>query len=283
MNNRPLVSVNIPTYNAARTLEKCLAHIANQQYPNIEIVIIDSESTDATLEIVGRYQARVLKAGDLADARKVGVLGSKGDYVYFLDADQYIEPDLIAECVKECEQNGYDAVTFVERQVIHSDTYFQRLLDYDKWVFHFAEDDDPISGDAIPRFFRRSILLNITWPENLYAIEHNIIYHQAVKQGAKVKFRKDLSFLHDDSINTYSKFIRNFYTHGKSYVTALKQDRELVLSHSLPRRSYFSKRAFSKPLYWPGLILLYVTKGLAAGCGVVSYLLSGGKFKRGKV
>ncbi|MCX7919872.1 MAG: glycosyltransferase family 2 protein [bacterium] len=279
----PLVSINIPTYNAARTLAKCLDHVKNQVYPNIEIVIIDSDSTDETIEIARRYQTRILTAGDLAEARKVGVLESYGEYVYFLDADQYIEPNLIAECVKECEENGYDAVTFVERQVIHNNTYFQRLLDYDKWVFHTAEDDDPIAGDAIPRFFRRSILLEITWPENLYAIEHNIIYHQAVKKGAKVKFRKDLSFLHDDSINTYSKFIRNFYTHGKSYIPALKQDRELVLAHSLPRRSYFSKRAFSKPLYWPGLILLYLTKGIAAGCGVLSYILAGGKFKRGKV
>lgn len=278
-----MVSINIPTYNAARTLDKCLAHVANQQYPNIEIVIIDSDSKDQTIEIATKYHARILNAGDLADARKVGVLGSKGDYVYFLDADQYIEPNLIAECVKECELNGFDAVTFVERQFIHDDTYFQRLLDYDKWVFHFAEDDDPVSGDAIPRFFRRSILLDITWPENLYAIEHNIIYHQAVKQGAKVKFRQDLSFLHDDSINSYGKFIRNFYTHGKSYLPALKQDRELVLAHSLPRRSYFSKRAFTKPLYWPGLILLYISKGIAAGFGVVSYLIAGGKFKRGKV
>lgn len=283
MLNTPLVSINIPTYNAARTLEKCLAHVVNQQYPNIEIVIIDSDSKDQTITIATKYRARILNAGDLADARKVGVLGSQGEYVYFLDADQYMEPNLIAECVKECELSGYDAVTFVERQVIHDDTYFQRLLDYDKWVFHFAEDDDPVSGDAIPRFFRRRILLDITWPENLYAIEHNIIYHQAVKKGAKVKFRNDLSFLHDDSINTYSKFIRNFYTHGKSYLPALKQDRELVLSHSLPRRAYFSKRAFSKPLYWPGLIVLYITKGLAAGCGVVSYLIAGGKFKRGKV
>jgi glycosyltransferase involved in cell wall biosynthesis len=279
----PLVSVNIPTFNAGRTLEKCLRYVKNQAYQNIEIVIIDSESKDATIEIANRYQASILKAGDLAHARKVGVLGSNGEYVYFLDADQYMEPILIEECVKECEQNGYDAVTFVERQVIHTDTYFQRLLDYDKWVFHAAEDDDPVSGDAIPRFFRRSILLDITWPENLYAIEHNIIYHQAVKKGAKVKFRQDLSFQHDDSIDTYSKFIRNFYTHGKSYLPALKQDRELVLAHSLPRRAYFSKRAFSKPFYWPGLILLYVTKGISAGCGVASYLISGRKFKRGKV
>ncbi|MDD5618638.1 MAG: glycosyltransferase family A protein, partial [Candidatus Omnitrophica bacterium] len=84
--NTPLVSVNTPTYNSAKTLEETLSSIANQTYKNTEIIIIDSSSKDKTLEIARKYGAKIFNADSLALARKVGVENSSGKYIFLLDS-----------------------------------------------------------------------------------------------------------------------------------------------------------------------------------------------------
>ncbi len=54
----PLVSVIIPTYNSSRTLEKCLESIKNQTYKNVEIIVVDNNSTDNTKEIAKKYTGK---------------------------------------------------------------------------------------------------------------------------------------------------------------------------------------------------------------------------------
>lgn len=81
MDIKPLVSINIPTYNSEKTLDQCLSSVKNQTYKKIEIIIIDSYSTDRTIEIAKKFSAEILTAESLATARKTGVEGSKGKYI----------------------------------------------------------------------------------------------------------------------------------------------------------------------------------------------------------
>mgnify|MGYP001607395023 CR=1 FL=1 len=65
--------------------------------------------------------------------------------------------------------------------------------------------------------------------------------------------------------------MKKYYKYGKGYFLALKRDPSTIVAHSLPRRSYLSKAALSKPNYFFGLIILYVAKALAASFGALSY------------
>lgn len=268
---KPLVSVNIPTYNSERTLEECLHSVKNQTYPYIEIIIIDSYSKDRTLEIAKDYGAQVFFADSLSEARKVGIKNSRGKYIFFLDSDQYIESKVIQKCLIECEKNGHDAITLFEKSLIEKNTFVEKIIAYDKWLFHSQEDDDAIYGTAIPRFFKAYLFENITWPKGLLGFEHNIIYHEVAKQDANVKFIKDLHIYHHE-VGSFSKVFKKFYRYGHSYIPALGQDRKLVFFHSMPRRIYFTKKAFDKPLYLVGLFVLYFIKIFAAGIGIISYV-----------
>jgi glycosyltransferase involved in cell wall biosynthesis len=274
-NNQPLVSINIPTFNSASTFEKTLASIKAQHYPNIEIVVVDGYSKDDTLKIARKYGVKVGYALAVGEARKLAYEISKGKYIFYLDSDQTIGSDVVSKLVDECESGGWDAITIFEDSMILNNSYLEKVIAYDKWVFHTLEDDDAIMGAAIPRFFRRSILSKINWPTKLFMFEHNAIYLETLAAGAKVKFRPDIHFNHYEQ-NTLVKYIKRFYHYGQSYPICLKYYPKEVLAHSLPRRAYFSIKALSNPPLWLGVIGLYVVKGLSAGFGAIAYLTRGG-------
>lgn len=97
-----LISVIVPIYNVEKYLEKCLKSICNQTYHNLDIVLVDDGSTDNSSTICDNYtqkdkriQTIHKKNGGLSDARNCGISHSKGDYLIFVDSDDYIDLDMI--------------------------------------------------------------------------------------------------------------------------------------------------------------------------------------------
>ena len=97
------VSVLVPIYNASEYLGKCLDSIVNQTYENIEIILIDDGSTDSSLEICQRYASnddriRVIhqENAGISAVRNRCLSEAVGDYVFFIDSDDWIDPDTIS-------------------------------------------------------------------------------------------------------------------------------------------------------------------------------------------
>ncbi|MDD5005793.1 MAG: glycosyltransferase family 2 protein [Candidatus Omnitrophica bacterium] len=264
------VSINIPTYNSGKTLEETLVSIANQTYKNIEVIIIDSFSKDRTIEIAKKYGANIFTADSLALARKVGVENSSGKYIFLVDSDQTLDNDTVERCVAVCEERGFDVVTLFEKSRITKNTLAERIIAYDKWLFHSLHDDDPIHGTAIPRFFKAEYMKRIDFLNNPpITFEHSMIHNEIVKMGAKVKFID--SHIYHYETPTFRDVFKKFKRYGYYYVPALKKDANLVFHHSLPRRAYFSPKAFKNPLLLMGLFYLYFVKGIATFAGILSY------------
>jgi len=100
----PLVSIVIPTYNAERWLAATLESVFAQSYPNLEIVIVDDESTDQTPALARTYQNRGVQVirqpnRGAASARNHGLRLSRGQFVKFLDADDLLSPESISQQV----------------------------------------------------------------------------------------------------------------------------------------------------------------------------------------
>ena len=89
----PLVSVIVPSYNYLRYIDRCLESVLTQDYPNIEIIVVDDGSTDGSLEYLKGLSAtiKVLQQENqgVSVARNRGLLESKGEFVAFLDADDF--------------------------------------------------------------------------------------------------------------------------------------------------------------------------------------------------
>lgn len=107
---QPLVSVIVPTKNSAQFLEACLASIQAQTYPNLELIVVDNHSTDATQAIAKRFTEQVFTKGPERSAQvNYGVSKAQGEFVYKVDSDFVLEPNVVDECVKKAA-NGFDAV-----------------------------------------------------------------------------------------------------------------------------------------------------------------------------
>jgi glycosyltransferase involved in cell wall biosynthesis len=107
---RPRVSVIIPAYNAARTIDQTLDSVLSQTFQDFEVVVVDDGSTDDTPAVLARRrpQARVLtkvNEGRPAAARNLGVRASCGEYVAFVDADDTWHPDKLARQVAMLDHN----------------------------------------------------------------------------------------------------------------------------------------------------------------------------------
>lgn len=267
----PLVSVIVPTYNSAATLLECLGALASQYYKNIEIIIADSFSKDKTKEIARSFTKNIIDAGSLALARKKGIDLATGKYILFLDSDQIINPDTIELSVRVCEEEGYDGVTHFERSKIHKNTLVERLINYDKWIFHSEEDDDPVYGTAEPRFFKADFVRKIDFLDNPpITFELAIINLKMIQMGAKIKFVN--AYINHYETPTFWDVAKKFYRYGFYYMPALKRFRKLVVHHSMPRRTYFTRRAVRRPILLLGLFVLYGIKGIATFAGIVTYL-----------
>lgn len=115
--NNPLISIIIPCYNLSGFLEPCLNSCILQTYNNLEIIVLNDGSLDDTKNIIDYYaqlDSRIVPINKnnegVAKTRKTGIEKSSGDYIFFLDGDDYIPIDAIEILVKKILDNNSDIV-----------------------------------------------------------------------------------------------------------------------------------------------------------------------------
>ena len=114
----PKVSIIIPIYNVEQYLPKCLDSVINQTYKNLEIICVNDCSLDDSLEICQQYATKDSRIkiidrkqnGGLSATRNSGLEVASGEYVYFIDSDDYIDLDYIEKMVSEAIKNDAKVV-----------------------------------------------------------------------------------------------------------------------------------------------------------------------------
>lgn len=110
----PLVSVIIPNYNYLRYIDKCLESVFNQDYPNIEVIVVDDGSTDGSLEYLESLTnpVKILRQRNqgVSIARNIGLFESKGEFIAFLDADDFWDSSKISKQVNILASSNVDLV-----------------------------------------------------------------------------------------------------------------------------------------------------------------------------
>ena len=110
----PEISVIVPVYNVREYISECCDSIFNQTYQNFEFIIVDDCSTDNSLSIIESYTDDRIKVihkenGGLSDARNAGLDACEGDYVYFLDSDDYIDSNALFLLIDIAEKEKSDS------------------------------------------------------------------------------------------------------------------------------------------------------------------------------
>lgn len=163
--DNPLVSVIIPTKNSSRTLEACLESIKNQTYENIELIVVDNNSTDNTKEIAKKYTNKVFNYGSERSAqRNFGAEQAKGEYLLIHDSDIYFNVDSVKECVELSQAENCDAIILPEKSI--GIGFWAKVKAYER---SFYVGNDLIEA---PRFFKRAVYEKLGgYDESLYAGE----------------------------------------------------------------------------------------------------------------
>ena len=112
----PKVTIIIPIYNAEEYIKKCLDSIIDQTFKSLQVILVNDGSTDSSEQIIDKYIAKYPNVfekinkenGGQATARNMGIKYAKGEYVIFIDSDDYIDPTMIEELYNEAYKNNAD-------------------------------------------------------------------------------------------------------------------------------------------------------------------------------
>lgn len=140
MKRKPLVSVIIPAYNAVEYIKRCVNSIRNQSYKKLQIIIIDDGSTDNTVNVCKEYvqkDSRIelysKKNSGVANTRNYGLDCANGEYVMFVDTDDYIAPNMISLLLGKIKSADFIMCNTVifngQNQVIKKSGFEDKLID----------------------------------------------------------------------------------------------------------------------------------------------------------
>jgi len=111
------VSVIVPVYNVEKYLEKCLDSLVNQTLKEIEIIVVNDGSPDQSQEIIDKYSKKykniksyIKENGGLSEARNYGLKKANGEYIAFLDSDDYVTTDMYQKMYEKAVSGNFDMV-----------------------------------------------------------------------------------------------------------------------------------------------------------------------------
>lgn len=190
----PLISVIIPVYNTEKYLKDCVNSVLNQTYKNLEIILVDDGSTDSCPQICDEYNKKDKRIivmhkinGGLSDARNQGIEVAKGEYIAFIDSDDYISTVFIEELHNACELNAVDI----------SCCNFYRKYRNNHTAAHKPTANKKFTNiEAVKDIFLANSLCEVmTW---------NKLYRISLFKQSNIRF--PVGKLHEDVYTTYKLF-----------------------------------------------------------------------------
>jgi len=112
---KPLISVVVPTKNSEGFLEQCLRTIKEQTYKNLEIIVVDNNSTDKTKEIAKKYTKLIFNKGpERSTQRNYGASKARGDYLLFIDSDMELTKNVVKDCIRRIQNTDIGGLIIPE-------------------------------------------------------------------------------------------------------------------------------------------------------------------------
>lgn len=184
----PKISVIIPVYNASQYINRCIDSILSQTYSDFEIVAVNDGSTDNSLDILKTYESKSnflvidQKNSGPAIARNKGLDASNGEYIMFIDSDDYIDSDYIESYINCIEKSNFDVVMGGYKKVTGEHIDFVRCPNGEIFSKYL------ITG-PYAKIYRKSFLTehNIFFPDTT-ASEDVYFNATVIKNGAKIGY-----------------------------------------------------------------------------------------------
>ncbi len=250
---KPLISIIVPVYNVEKYIEKCIDSLLEQSYKNIEIILINDGSSDNSHVICDNLKEKdnritvIHKTNEgVSKARNTGIDAMHGDFVTFVDGDDYVSTDFIEVMYNAIEKTGADISTCGHYRVDFDGTL--------KQVYHLSDNPDEIivlsgeesiknmfygktcSASSGSKLYKKHIFSSLRYPNYVMGEDTFIVYH-AFKQSAMVAHtNKPLYFYVQQQMsvtNAKCNYIK-FYDYVKLY------DHIMSIDKNCKNKEYFS-------------------------------------------
>jgi len=275
MNNKPLVSVIVPTKNSEPTIGACLKSIKQQTYKDIEIIVVDNNSLDKTKKIVDDFKISLYNKGPERSAqRNFGALRSKGEYLLFIDSDMKLSNTVVVDCVnklktknlkrklggiiipeesfgegfwarcKALERSFYFGVDWIEAARFFPKSIFYEFKGYDEKQTGTEDFDLP---QRIKAKLGQESILRI----------RSLIYHNEGKLQLGYTLKK--KYYYAKTAKTYAKVKTNSEYFRKQ--SSILERYKIFLSHPI--------KLFKDPVLGLGMLFMKTLEFIAGGIGYI--------------
>lgn len=192
-----MVSIIIPIYNAERYIDKCICSIITQSFRNFELILIDDGSKDKSLSICNDFAIRddrikvyTLENGGAAKARNYGLKKAQGDFIWFIDADDWIEADFLNYINWE---SFSDLLFFGFKRIINGNVEICQIQCFDNTYY---ED------------FEKILSILFTSSNQYFGFTWNKIFRMSIIRENNIKFNENLIIKEDEAFTfEYCQYI----------------------------------------------------------------------------
>lgn len=177
----PKISVIVPIYNAKDYIEKCIESILSQTYQNFEIILIDDGSTDDSpliCDLYARQDSRIhvfhIANTGVSFARNYGIKKMTGDYVFFIDADDFIDCNALEESIYNLEEDCITKISYkyIENSQVKTTVSFSKNVDSNKYIESILFGT--AGGHCWGYLIDKNFLINTYFDDNTSCMEDTI-------------------------------------------------------------------------------------------------------------
>lgn len=183
-----LISIVVPVYNSEKTIKRCIDSLINQTYKNIEIIVINDGSTDSSMDILSSIQDSRIKVfhqenQGLSSARNKGIMLSEGEYIGFVDSDDYVNLDMFEVLLEQARLNHVDivecSIQYVSNKGIplylvnHGES---KMMSVKQALEEHVYCSDRVSSSVCNKLFRKALFEGILFPVGRIYEDSSTIY-----------------------------------------------------------------------------------------------------------
>lgn len=266
----PLISILVHTKNSERTIGEHLKSIKNQSYKNIEIILVDNNSTDNTLPIAKKYIKKIFTFGPERSAqRNYGAKKSSGDYLLVPDSDMIFEKDVVLECIKTVSKNPLVKAVVIPEKSIGVGFWAQcKIFERSFYI--------GIPWMEGARFFERKVFFEMNGydEENTGTEDYDLPHRIEKKYGKESIGRIEKFITHDEGkLSLFKTMKKKFYyaqkldIYKRENIIYFKMQANLLLRLQL----FFSHpvKLAKNPMLSSGMIVMKLCEFIAGGLGYI--------------
>ena len=257
-----LISIVIPIYNAEKYLEQCLNSIKNQTYKNFEVIMVNDGSKDESetickrfLEYDARFRYFTKENGGVSSARNLGLDNVKGDFITFIDSDDWIAENHLELLINSIKKTNSDIVVSCYKEFDNNiDTYYtivytkqeKNLLNFEKMnrddfltIFPKLMSINVCFNNAVAKLFRKELVNNLRFDTSIKYGEDLDFYFSLYLNVESISYVDELTYvyrIHGDS--TTSNFNQEY---AEQELSIFKKMFKKIQEIGLPTIHYFNK------------------------------------------